>query len=56
MPDLEALIAAQQSLSRSLESATERTLPDGRIAYVTLLTFGRARINRGDAIAVDDGW
>lgn len=36
--------------------APPRTLPDGRIAYVTPLTFGRARINVGDLYFVHDGY
>jgi len=33
-----------------------RTLPDGRIAYVGPLTFGRARINVGTSEWIDDMW
>jgi len=33
-----------------------RTFSDGRVAYVTPLTFGRARINVGDEDWVRDGW
>ena len=33
-----------------------KTLPDGRIAYVTPLTFGRARINVGDQWSVFDAY
>ena len=36
--------------------AEPRTLPDGRIAYVCPLTFGRARINIGDEWTVHDGY
>lgn len=36
--------------------AGPRTLPDGRIAYVCPLTYGRARINVGDRYGVDDGY
>lgn len=32
------------------------SLPDGRIAYVCPLTFGRARINVGDETSVHDGY
>ena len=36
----------------------EATLPDGRIAHIVPLTFGRARINVGRDIATgyDDLW
>lgn len=34
-----------------------KTMPDGRIAEVIELTFGRARITIGDgATYYDDGW
>ncbi len=36
--------------------AGPKTLEDGRIAYVTPLTFGRARINIGDLSWVEDGY
>lgn len=36
--------------------AGPKTLEDGRIAYVTPLTFGRARINIGDEWFVEDGY
>lgn len=36
--------------------AGPRELPDGRIAYVSPLTFGRARINVGDEHSIHDGY
>ena len=34
----------------------KKNMPDGRIAEVMELTFGRARIILGDGAIVDDGW
>jgi len=34
----------------------KKIMPDGRIAEVVELTFGRARIIIGDGAVVDDGW
>jgi hypothetical protein len=34
----------------------KKILPDGRIAEVIELTFGRARIIVGDGVTVDDSW
>jgi hypothetical protein len=36
--------------------AGPKTLEDGRIAYVTPLTFGRARINIGTVDWVEQGY
>jgi hypothetical protein len=36
--------------------AGPRTLPDGSVAYVTPLTYGRARINVGDEYSVHSGY
>lgn len=33
-----------------------KRLPDGRIAAIAPLTFGRARINVGDLVTVRDGY
>jgi hypothetical protein len=34
----------------------ERQLEDGRILYVTAMTFGKARLCIGNQAFVDNGW